>query len=276
MTDTTELNKPHALELPAIVEHWFGGTYSVWAGSSLAEYYRCLRWPGSPEFGYHYNDLDFFFNSEAALIAAVSQLLQRGSVPFNSQEERKLHRWLRFGMGDWHTQSIRLMTLDRIEVNLIYKTVDGKPLRTAFEVVNSFDFSNVSHGWDMRTGRKYDLADTYWPGKNPDEVVLFPDREDQWLAGSIGKHTGSRQGKRWAKNMEGLWDVSRTTDVFIKGYRIVAAFYLDKEDDEHHAYADVYLVVADLMERNDYQGVLEIYKGISPHSPIEAIKARLP
>lgn len=250
------------------------GTYCNWVGSSRGAVARVERHP-STVFAQLWKDIDFFFSSKEALMFGAAKLLDAGASPLNEGEERKLKRWMRFGMGHFDTHSLRLETLQGVEFNLVFKSQDGKPYRTAAEQVGSFDFSNVSMSTDMRTGETYDLFEYYWPGGNPDMVRMFPEREEQWLTGTIGKHTGSRQAGRYATNYARGYDMELCKLPLVTGYRIVAVHYLDQDDDVLNDIGRTYLSIASLIEDDDIDALLYAYSNINPHSKIASIAAAI-
>lgn len=239
------------------------GTYSTWCGSSRGAVARQQRHPSDVRAD-DWNDVDFFFASSEALLFGVAKLLDSGASPLNENEHRKLKRWLRRGMDKFDTHSIRIETLQAVEFNLVFKLVDRKPLRTATEQVNSFDFSNVSMSTDMRTGQVLDLFPYYWPDGNPDEVRMFPDREEQWLTGSISRFTAERQAGRYAINVHRGWDMHRCKDPLVTGYRILSEHYADMDDDDLQELAGTLERVAGLIEEDGIDELLYAYNLINP------------
>ena len=263
-------------EIVDVAKKWMGGTFSTFAGSGPANYKRWQRHPGVPEFEFHSSDLDFFHTGKAALNQSIAMLEQRGAVPLDRKEERKLRRWQVRDMDSFHTQSLRLLTIDGVEINLVYKEENGRPLRRPVEIVDSFDFSNVSNAMSMRTGQWYDLAEVYWPGKDPDHVVLFPHRLEQWLLGNVTQHTGVRQGQRYASNIVKHWDMIRCKAPLVQGYGLVAQGYRDDhpDSDEHMKFAAVYDVIRILIEADDIDGLLALYEDVTPQTTIDVLYER--
>ena len=252
-----------------------GGTYATMTGGAIAALLADERHPG--KYTYAYSDVDFFHPSSDALSANIQLMLDQGAVPLNEDESRKLRRWKRYGMGDWDTNSIKLETNDGHEFNLVFKLLDHKPLRTAIEQVGSFDFSHLGGSYNMETGAFHDLTNYYWPGMSKDEIHMFPDREEQWLIGSIGKHQGLRQAGRYAKWQSRGFNLQQFCQKpLVEGYRIVGAHYLGKEDDELQTYGEVYMDLAQLIEVDDIDAILHAYEHLNPYSQVQSLKDALP
>jgi hypothetical protein len=264
-----------ASDLEAYVDSLGKGFDITWAGSGTAAAQMCSRHPGDSRWARAYSDVDFFASSEMAQAGFVQSLLDRGAVPLNEEEHRKWERWMAWGRGDWHTNSIRLQTLEGIEVNVVFKLIDRHALRSPIEIVNSFDFSNVSAAKDMQSGEWIDLFPALWPTGNPDEVRLLPDREKQWRKGKITKYPGVRQALRYGVNHERGYDMHRCVEPLVTGYRIAAAHYLDSDDEEDRAYAEVYLAVADMIQDDEIAELLDLYRMVGPKMRIEAFSESL-
>lgn len=221
-------------------------------------------------------DGDVFCFSPGALMAAGQYMLDHGAV-LDEQEQRKWNRWLLMGMGDWHTNSIRMELLNGIEVNLVYKTVGRVPLTSLMQVLESFDFGYVAMGWDLERGTFHDGRE-FWFGKgyDPESLGFLPHREWQWLNATIGRFTGIRQPQRWAKFADRGYDMRPSQKPLADGLRITAAHYTTKDDPEYRAYAPLYLGIADLVEDYDIPALLEVYKGMQPHDPVGSLTKGLP
>jgi hypothetical protein len=218
-----------------------------------------------------YSDVDVFVPSEFALARTVQFMLDHGAV-MDEENSRTMERWSGRGTGDWHTNSVRLELLnDEVEVNVVYKIVDKRPLRTHTQVVESFDFSNLTHSIDLRTGKEYDLFDHLFRGEDPSKVRLLPDREWQWLNAKVGKFTGIRQGERYAKNVSRGYDLELVKAPIIQGYRYTAAHYMDGDDPVELEHAEAYTLIADLIEDDDIDGLLTAYKGLKKHDPAKSL-----
>lgn len=262
MTDRPVLPAP---DIEAYVRQHVGGESVTWCGGSAGAAARCSRWPGVKAYEYAYGDIDLF-GSDAAIIACAARMIQNGATPLNDSEFRKWKRWNRKGMDPFHTNSLRLATKDEVEFNLVYKKVDNVPLLTPVQQIESFDFSNVSMGVDMEDGQRIDQFHSYWLGENPDQVRMFPLRARQWREATIGMFTGVRQGERYAKNLQREYNMDRCKDPLVQGYRITAQYYEDRYSDsaEHMDHVVIYHSIADLIEIDDWEGLLELYKDVSP------------
>jgi hypothetical protein len=260
-------------EAETSVHRHLGGMHAIWCGSSVAALDAEQRHPGM--FTHAYHDIDIFNPSMGALMANVQHLLNQGAVPADEEEGRKLKRWMMYGSQGWHTNSVRLEAIDGFEYNLVFKTIDKHALRTPLDIVNSFDFSNLGVSFDLRTGERRDLRDYYWPDDDKDRVRLLPDREQQWLTGSIGKFTGLRQAGRYATNAARGYDMELVKAPLVQGYRIVAAHYMDKDDQELQEYGGIYLDLADHIEQDFIEELLAAYAMLNPRSRAESLHTAL-
>jgi hypothetical protein len=223
-----------------------------------------------------YNDVDVFVPSVVSLASTVQFLLDDGAS-LDLQAERTWNRWDLIGTGDWNTNSIKLETLHGTEVNVVYKVVNKAPLTTLHTVLGSFDFGYVAMGYDLRLGTWHDGRE-FWFGRgcDMDRLGMLPEREMQWLNGSLGTFTGVRQAERYAKFANRGYDMSRSAPVLVQGYRITAAHYQLSDDPEKLEYAGIYLSIADLIETGDVDGLLYAYQHLRKHDPVGSLKAALP
>src|SRR5690606_25778178 len=117
------------------------------------------------------------------------------------RSERLWHRWLRYGVDHWHTNSIKLIEPGTdLEVNLIYKSVNRNPLTSLSQVLESFDVGLLGSGYDLELGLKQDLRSFLFPGYDIDgPLPLMPQRRDSWRGGFISQYQGLRELGRYAK-----------------------------------------------------------------------------
>ncbi len=223
-----------------------------------------------------YSDVDVFFPHPGALISTGQFMLDHGAV-LDEQEQRKWNRWLLMGMGDWHTNSIRMELLSGIEVNLVYKVVGKRPLTSLMQVLESFDFGYVAMGYDLERGTFHD-GRSFWfgTGYDPEHLGFLPHREWQWLNATIGRFTGVRQPQRWAKFADRGYDMHPSRDVLARGLRITAAHYQGKDDPEYREYAPLYVAIADMVEDYDIPGLMDLYSDLQPHDPVGSLTKGLP
>src|SRR5690606_37285029 len=89
-----------------------------------------------------YDDVDVFTSTPQALMAAAERLLRDG-FELDDRFSRVYVRWIKYGFKGWHTNSLKLYKATptyRVEVNLVYKLMDGHPTTSLAQVLESFDF----------------------------------------------------------------------------------------------------------------------------------------
>ena len=68
-------------------------------------------------------DLDVFCFSSEAMIVGAMRLMASG-FQIEERHSRVWHRWIKYGISGWHTNSLKLENAQGLDVNLIYKLVD--------------------------------------------------------------------------------------------------------------------------------------------------------
>ena len=246
-----------------------GETGWIAGGAPAAE--RELELSGDPAFELAYSDVDIFHPSMEALMTNLAILMQAGAYPLEHKDERTIRKWKRKGTQGWKTNSVRIKTHQGVEVNLVYKTIDKRPLLTGLENVSSFDFSMLGTCYDLRTWIRRDLGNYYWPQGQHGEYRLFEDRELQWLNADIGIFTGVRQADRFARYVSRGYNLDAAVTPLVQGYRITGAYYLDQDDDELQLSGNVYLELAQFIEDMDIDALLEVYQGLNPRSKVQSL-----
>jgi len=264
-----------ASDLEGYLLQEFKGERASWVGSSAGAAARCARHPGTPEWEYMWNDVDLFCSSPLSVISVGKSILDRGGAPASDDMYRKWQRALAWGEGNFHTMSIKMFTKDGVLINLVFKKVGNSPLRRIDHQIGSFDFSNVSMGVDLRTGRHVDAFPMFWYGEDPDIVRIFPDREDEWRNGNVTKHQGVRQAERYAINVDREYDMQACVEPLVYGYRIVGAHYMDEGDDIGKEFARLYLALADMIDEGRNDDLLELYRDVGPKKEIEKFAAHM-
>ena len=137
-----------------------------------------------------YDDIDIFYASESGIIAGVQRLINAG-YKIDDRHQRVWARWLKMGMGKWHTHSLKLhsATQPSMEVNCIFKLVDGHPTTSAAQVIESFDFGLLSHAFDLELMIWRDMRSYLFPAHQPDgPLPLLPLRKETWENGFISQY----------------------------------------------------------------------------------------
>ena len=211
-----------------------------------------------------YDDIDLFFSSESAIIAGVQRLLHAG-FKIDDRHQRVWHRWLKMGLGKWHTHSLKLhsSTVPVMEVNCVFKLVDGHPTTSAAQVIESFDFGLLAHAYDCELMDWRDMRSYLFPGYNPDgPLPLLPLRRETWENGFISQYQGLREVGRYAKYADYGWDLSLVKPSLVKGYWNISNYMIDRGDPEKVQLGQIYEQIALLMEADDIDKLREAGKEI--------------
>ena len=200
-----------------------------------------------------YDDIDIFYASDSGIIAGVQRLINAG-FKVDDRHQRVWARWLKMGMGKWHTHSLKLhsTTQPSMEVNCIFKLVDGHPTTSAAQVIESFDFGLLSHAFDLELMIWRDMRSYLFPAHQPDgPLPLLPLRREAWENGFISQYQGLREVGRYAKYIDYGWDLSLVKPSLIEGYWNIASYMRDRGDAEKIQLAEIYESIAMLMEDDD-------------------------
>ena len=225
-----------------------------------------------------YDDVDVFFASDSAIIAGVQRFLAAG-WKIDERHERVWQRWMKMGLGKWHTHSIKLHGLyfgTEIEVNCIFKLVDGHPTTSAAQVIESFDFGLLAHAYDCELGIWRDLTGYLFPGMNPaGPLPMLPLRKETWENGFISQYQGLREVGRYAKYLVYGWDLSLVKPSLVTGYWAIANYMLDRGDPDKVQLGQIYEQIALLIESDDIVKLQEAGKEILFEDDLDRIMEAL-
>ena len=216
-----------------------------------------------------WSDLDIFVPTEQVLISTIQTLLDNGYV-LHDRFDRVWHRWLRYGMKGWHTNSMRMQSPQGIETNVVYKIVDGHATTTLAQVLESFDFGLLGMGYDMETGTFRDLRGYLFPNMDPNgPLPLMPNKRDAWRNGFISQYNGIREAGRYTKYFRYGYDLSLVEDDLVHGYRMVASYHMSSFDSDKHVLSEIYSVLADRIEDHAVDELEEFYASVDYKDPLE-------
>lgn len=222
-----------------------------------------------------YSDIDVFVPSQQVLVSTVQLMLDRGYT-LDDRMERTWYRWLRYGMKGWHTNSLRLHSLQDTEINVVYKLVDGHATTSLAQVLESFDFGLLATGWDAESDMRRDLRGYLFPNHQPDgPLPLMPNKRANWRNGFISQYNGLRQGYRYAKYHDYGYDMSFVADDLVIGYRMAALYHKDHFDVTKHVLGDIYLRIAQLIEGGGTDELIDSYKTLDFNDPLDQIMEAL-
>lgn len=222
-----------------------------------------------------WSDVDLFCPTFPTLVALGQHLLSQGCT-FDEKFDRVWARWLKFGIKGWHTNSIRFNTPDDLEINLVYKITDGHPTTSLAQVIESFDFGLLHSGYDTETWTFRDMRSYLFPGSNKsDALPLMPNKRWAWRNGYISEYNGIREFSRYAKYHEYGYDMSEVKDDLVTGYREGSLYLSNHFDEAKQERGRMYTVIADHIEADNIDQLLEAAKEIDYKNPLDSIMEAL-
>lgn len=218
-----------------------------------------------------WSDLDVFVPTQQVLISTVQTLLNHGYT-LDDRFERVWHRWLKYGLKGWHTNSMRLHSVDDVETNVVYKLVDGHPTTSLAQVLESFDFGLLATGYDLETDQFRDMRDYLFPGLNPvGPLPMMPSKRDNWINGFISQYNGLREAGRYAKYHAYGYDMSAVRSDLLTGYRMAADYMLDHYKEDKRTLGEIYVKIAERIEADEIDDLAESYKVLDFSDPLDLI-----
>jgi hypothetical protein len=222
-----------------------------------------------------WSDLDLFVPTQQVLISTIQTLLNHGYT-IDDRFDRVWHRWLRYGLKGWHTNSMRLHSLNDVETNVVFKMVDGHPTTSLAQVLESFDFGLLGVGYDMESGQFRDMRPFLFPDHDVDGALpLMPGKRDNWMGGFISQYNGLREAGRYAKYHAYGYDMSLVSSDLVHGYRMAALYHSNSFDEDKQLLGEIYSVIADKIEVGAVDELAESYKSLDFKDSLDAIMEAL-
>lgn len=223
------------------------------------------------------HDLDIFTPSGEALMALTQRLLTL-NYQFAPKFERTWQRWREYGMGRWHTNSMRLISPKGVETNLVYKTVGRSPLTHVSDVVNSFDFGLLAMGYDLRDGAFEDHRAALFQGRGFDPagpLPMLPRKRESWVRGYFSKYNGLREAGRYAKYHRYGYDMSQVKDDLVTGYYEAHAHWSNLFEQEEQELGKIYGIIAQQLDADEIDEILDADKVLDYNDPVAKILASM-
>lgn len=222
-----------------------------------------------------HHDVDLFCPTMNVLISVGQRLLCNG-YKLDSRFERVWHRWLRYGIKTWHTNSLRLMSPSGVETNLVFKLADGHPTTSLAQVIESFDFGLLGMGYDLETDTYRDMRGYLFPGVDPDgPLPLMPAKRDSWRNGFISQYNGLREVGRYTKYHGYGYDLSQVKDDLVVGYWQASAYHAGHFDAEKQQLGKIYEAIALKIEDDAIDELVEAAQQIDYNDPLDTIMEAL-
>lgn len=212
-----------------------------------------------------YDDVDVFCASINALVTSVNKLEAQG-FEMNDRFKRVFHRWMKYGTKSWHTNSIKLThPLSGVEVNVVYKLVDGHATTSLAQVIESFDFGLLAIGGvDCLTDTDRDMRGYLFPANihtadlEHGRLPLMPNKRQDWRQGFISEYNGLRMVGRYAKYHGYGYDMRYIKDDLVTGYREASIYLATRDDDpDKLTLGSIYKVLKDSILADDFASLKE-------------------
>lgn len=219
-----------------------------------------------------FSDVDVFCFSKEALISGVQRLLA-ADFTVDDRHARVWHRWLKYGVGGWHTNSLKMHDpTGDIETNLIFKVTNKIPLTSLSDVLESFDFGLLATGYDMEVGIKRDMRSYLFPTYDIDgPLPMMPARRDAWRGGFISQYQGLRELGRYAKYAQRGYDMSLVKDDLVEGYLAAASYMATRTEEDKLLLSRIYYAAGEMVLRDDFDELEEAGKQLITLDSLDAI-----
>lgn len=244
------------------------------AGSSVAAEF----W-GKP---YAWHDIDLFTH-EQGYFATIAHLNARGYQPMD-RFDRVWKRHLKFGFNSWHTNSMRLESPDGVEINVIYKRVDGQPTTKLSDVLESFDFGLLAMGIDAETDTFHDMRQYLFghqvaQGELADlnhALPMLPYRSSTVGQGYMSQHIALRTFGRAQRYFDQYgYDGSKVVPDLVNGYRVLAEYKLNRTKPEDIQLGHLFTMVADNLDAGEWDKLKEASDLIPVSDELDAVMEAL-
>lgn len=239
----------------------------ILAGSAVAAEAHALP--------FAYSDIDVFTPTMEACVSNVQVLLNHGAT-MDERFSRVWSRWLRYGVGRFHTNSMRVNTPSGIEINVVHKKVNGSPLTSASSVIESFDFGLLAAAYDLHTNTFYDYRQALFPRHQPsDALPLMPNKRADWRQGFVSQYNGLRQMQRYVKYLGYGYDMAAVKDDLITGYREASLYWSNVHDADKRILGTIYSTIADYIEDDKVDEMKAAAKKVDYDDDLDAIMKAL-
>lgn len=226
-----------------------------------------------------YSDVDLFVPNPGSYFTVTQRLIDVGYVVESDRFDKMWRRHQRYGFNHWHTNSMKLLDpRKQIEVNVIYKRVDGHETTRLSQVLESFDYGLLGVGYETETGRFHDMR-TYFFGPGADDgraLPMLPYRQEGISAGFMSQHIMLRMPGRYARYAHTYgYDLSLVKPTLIEGYDSYARYKRDRTKPDDQALAQIAASIARHIEFDEYDELLAFEKALPSADGLDDIMASL-
>lgn len=226
-----------------------------------------------------HDDADLFCRTRETLIAAA-QRFQHAGFELGDRDRMAWDRWMRYGFGRWHTNSIKLTSpTTKTEVNLVYKLQGGNPVDSLAATIESFDFGLLATGYDLTDTdvlTKRDMRAYLYPDHDPNgPLPLLPNKRSNWRRGQFSQYNGLREVGRYGKYLNYGYDMSLVKEDMLLGYRESSIYHLNHFDEDKRLLGQIYTKIADAIEDDLADDMVETYKEMLHKDELDEIMEML-
>lgn len=222
-----------------------------------------------------HDDVDLFVPNSHVLMAIGQKLLCNG-FDFAPRFDRVWARWMKMGLGNWHTNSLKLISPGGEEYNLVYKLTGKKPTFSLAEVIESFDFGLLATGYDLRTNTFMDMRSYLFPGFDiHGPLPLMPNKRDDWRQGFISQYNGLREAGRYVKYHDYGYDMSAVKDDLVMGYEQAYLYLSTHRDAEKQLLGDIYDAIGQHIKYDRISDLAQANKEIEYDDSLDRIMEAL-
>lgn len=222
-----------------------------------------------------HTDVDLFCPTGNVLVSMGQKLLDHGFV-LDDRMARTWYRWLRFGFKTWHTNSLKLISPQGIEVNLVYKLTEGHATTSLADVLESFDFGLLGTGYECESGQYRDLRPYLFPGMDVDgPLPMMPNKWANWAGGFISQYNGLRESGRYAKYHGYGYDLSLVKDQLVTGYFEAASYLSNHFDKDKQQLGQIYEAIGMHIQMDNIDQLVQANKQIDYKDSLDVIMEAL-
>jgi hypothetical protein len=222
-----------------------------------------------------WSDVDLFCPTHTELVIVGQRLIDAG-FKLPDRMERTWERWKRYGFKGWHTNSLKLMSPQHVEFNLVFKTLGGHPTNSLAQVIESFDFGLLATGWDLESDTFRDMRSYLFPGMDPDgPLPMMPNKREAWRNGFISQYNGLRECGRYAKYHAYGYDLSMVKDDLVSGYWEGSSYLSTHFDVNKQMLGRIYETIAAHIEHDNITELVEASKQINYTDSLDQIMEAL-
>lgn len=262
------VNRPPVGDVIHAMTTEFNGLNASLAGSAVS----AMHYDKPDAWG----DIDLFAHNQFELVRMIEFALNNGWDLATEKDAKTWNRWMRFGISNYRTNTLHLSN-GHWDVNMTYKTYEGRPVASLSQVLETFDWGLLAMGYDLKSGRFFDFRPTYFPDHDWDRLPMMDERMARWSQGLIVPYTGIRQAGRYHKyhHVYG-YDLGAVKDVLVQGYRIAGEYHLNNAfDREKQTLGEIFVRLGEAVQADDWATLAEADTAMPIHRELDEFLNRI-